>query len=264
MKTIHCSLLPERGKVLVGQQPLVQHVEQEASGPLSVYVNDVLTIVQIPVAIVHVESLLRELRTFPFQLKKRASGFKASTTTFGAIPKDGRHRHCMCSATTHNYPYLTELVGRFASYAQEVSARFFPDETRDIITFSKDFDPAWRLGNSAYTSAIVNNSNSLLYHRDAGNILNCVSSMLTLRKAMQGGWLVFPELNLRIMTGPVTLTMFAGSKLLHGVTPLVKETIESYRYTLVYYSRKGMEKCGTVEEELATIRSTKPRPAKEL
>jgi hypothetical protein len=78
--------------------------------------------------------------------------------------------------------------------------------------------------------------------------------MLVLREGMKGGWLVLPEYDARFFLRNNSIFMFDGQQILHGVTPMAKEREDGYRYSIVYYSLRGMWKCLTLTEELAQAR----------
>ena len=78
--------------------------------------------------------------------------------------------------------------------------------------------------------------------------------MLVLKKDMEGGWLCIPEINTRFLLKNNSLFMFDGQKLLHGVSPMNERSEDAYRFSIVYYSLKGMWKCLTLTEELLRAR----------
>lgn len=71
---------------------------------------------------------------------------------------------------------------------------------------------------------------------------------------MKGGGLSIPEIDTYIDLQDNTLLIFDGQELLHGVTPIAKQSKKSYRYTVVYYSLIQMWKCLTITEEMLAKR----------
>jgi hypothetical protein len=107
----------------------------------------------------------------------------------------------------------------------------------------------WWINNVPWTSGIINNTAALPYHRDRANIKGTLSSMLCLRSKVGGGHLDLPEYGVTLGIPDGSLTMFDGQDVWHGVTPLINESIDAYRYTIVLYSKSGCKACGCVENE---------------
>jgi hypothetical protein len=117
--------------------------------------------------------------------------------------------------------------------------------------------PEWVLGNSPFTSGVINKNNQLNYHFDSGNFKDVFSNMIAFRKKIEGGRLSLPEYNIGLEIDDSTVTLFDGQKILHGVTPINYLTPESYRFSIVYYSLSQMWKCTSPKEELDRIKKVK-------
>ena len=115
----------------------------------------------------------------------------------------------------------------------------------------------WKLGETVFTSGIVNKNNQINYHFDTGNFTEVFSAMLAFKNDMVGGHLVLPQYDLALEIADGSLTLFDGQKALHGVTPIHYKSDRSYRFTMVYYSLKNMWHCLEIDDELARIRNVK-------
>jgi hypothetical protein len=114
--------------------------------------------------------------------------------------------------------------------------------------------PDYRMAGTAFTSGIANDNNPLWYHFDTGNYPGVWSGMLTLRQGVEGGYLSMPEWDVGLRVADKSLLLFDGQGLLHGVTPITKTSETGRRFTVVYYSLKGMWKCLPPKAELERIR----------
>jgi hypothetical protein len=66
--------------------------------------------------------------------------------------------------------------------------------------------------------------------------------------------LALPEYDLAVAVKHKSLFFFDGQGILHGVTPMRLLRPQAKRYSLVYYSMRGMWKCEPLGAELARIR----------
>lgn len=66
-----------------------------------------------------------------------------------------------------------------------------------------------------------------------------------------------PEFGLGFEIKNSSLLIFDGQSILHGVTPIRRESENSYRYTVVFYTLLQMWKCEPLDKELARIRKIK-------
>jgi hypothetical protein len=129
-------------------------------------------------------------------------------------------------------------------------------EYHDKQVHDKIRDP-WIIEKSPFTSGIVNKNNQLKYHFDRGNIAKVFSNMVCFKKDCSGGRLSIPEFNLGLEIADKSILFFDGQSIMHGVTPFKMESINAYRYTLVYYTLQQMWHCDPIDEELARIKTKK-------
>lgn len=108
--------------------------------------------------------------------------------------------------------------------------------------------PDWRMGESWWTSGVLNHTSPMPYHRD-GNNLKAWSAMVTLRRGVRGGHLHLPEYDLTLPCRDGDVTWFPGWGLVHGVTPLHR-TGNGYRFSAVYYAVRTMAHCLPPDEEI--------------
>lgn len=107
----------------------------------------------------------------------------------------------------------------------------------------------WKLGTDTYwTSGVINQSASLPYHRDGFNF-QAWSAMPVFRRHMRGGYLSIPEYGAVLPCRDRWAVFFPGWQLVHGVTPMRRSAPGGYRYSVVYYSLRGMKDCFSAAQE---------------
>lgn len=105
-------------------------------------------------------------------------------------------------------------------------------------------------GRIPFSSGVVNKTAALPYHTDNGNVKLSWSMMIVLRRGMEGGELHCPEIDSYFACDDCSVTIFNGQSIKHGVTPLHRVEGNGYRYSVVYYSKRGFIGAGTPAEEV--------------
>lgn len=202
--------------------------------------------------------LVEELKNVNYQTTTRTGGLLTTSRIFGFQPRLERRQRSFCNQTSLNKEHpKTEAILR--GLASSISEQYFAQAPEVYENHKEMFSEVleeWKIQDSLFTSGIINKNNPLNYHFDSGNFENVLSCMLVLRKNMEGGWLCVPEIDTRFLLKNNSLFMFDGQKLLHGVSPMSEMETEddAYRFSIVYYSLKGMWKCLTLTEELLRSR----------
>lgn len=192
--------------------------------------------------------------------ENRLSGFQNAHRVFGSTaPVPLRKRWgCSIAAFNQEYPSVTERLGEFAHHAWRSIAEHAPAVAEEHYNLITDILPCWRFRDSAWTSGIVNRTSALPYHRDAGNIRGTWSSMLCLRREIEGGYLHLADLDVWLEIPSASITSFDGQGVLHAVSPIRPTGPRPYRYTTVLYAKSGCRGCleGPAEIRRAQERRT--------
>lgn len=203
-------------------------------------------------------NLVQHLRTVEYQKSTRTSGLVTHSRVFGYQPRVVMRRDfCTATSLAQTNPSVNDALTRGAVAITELYKTQFPDVVSKHGQLTDKVLPEWRMPDSVFTSGIINKNNPLKYHYDAGNFNDVCSCMLGYKSAIDGGYLAMPEFGIALAIDNKTISMFDGQKILHGVTPIHQRHAESYRYTVVYYSLKGMWKCEPLTAEIARIRKLK-------
>lgn len=96
----------------------------------------------------------------------------------------------------------------------------------------------YRFGN-LFTSSISNFNISAPFHRDTGNIKNCVNVIITKRKNSKGGNLYVPDYNACFDQCDNSILVYPAWRNLHGVTPIEPTFEGGYRNSLIFYALNG-------------------------
>lgn len=182
----------------------------------------------------------------------RLNGMRYENRTFGTTaPSPLRQRYgCSYSQFNISYPEAYKILEQMTRMWWTLFAEYMPEDYANHKALVDDqIHPDWLIGGYGWTSGIINNTAALPYHRDSNNIKGTVSAMLALRSRVGGGALHLPEYDLTLGIPDGSLTIFDGQDLWHGVTPLVNERPDAYRYTIVWYTKSGVKECGCAEDE---------------
>lgn len=165
---------------------------------------------------------------------------------------------CSASGMAKDYPLEHSALCAFSKTAKEYYSKIFPKQYEYNNNVVKEkILKEWTLEETVFTSGIINKDSVLQYHFDIGHVSKALSVMLTLKKDLIGGDLSIPEIDTLIKLKDNTLLIFDGQELLHGVTPIIKKSEKSYRFTIVYYSLIQMWKCLTITDEVIKARKTR-------
>ena len=187
----------------------------------------------------------------------RTSGLVTNSRIFGFAPRNELRKHpCRAVTLAAEQPKAHAVIASGA----EVVARYYMESMPEIAAEHKRLTdekvkPEYMLGDSMFTSGIVNRNNPLQYHFDSGNFGNCCSAMLGFKSDIAGGVLCVPELDVKFEIGDRSLLLFDGQGLLHGVTPITMLSPQAMRFTVVYYALKQMWNCEYLNDELVRQRA---------
>lgn len=180
----------------------------------------------------------------------RLGGINNRNVTFGFSPPQVLRRRYGCSACLYNQrcPGTCKLLGVLANRATDrlVDLGLFPEHE----TAMSGIHPDWRFAGSGYTSGIINDTAGLPYHKDSGNIAGTISSMYVARHGVDGGLLHVPELDVWFACPTGAWVIFDGQRLWHGVTPMLRQP-GGHRFTVVFYVKAGIRRCGPAADEPA-------------
>lgn len=194
--------------------------------------------------------LLSTLEQIRYEKNYRTGGLPTQSRIFGYSPRIVmRKDFCSSTRLAEEFPKAHKQICDWGEVVSEFYEQLNPVLFQKHIALTKTkVLPEWQIKNTPFTSGIINKNNPLRYHFDSGNFKDVWSCMYAVKSGMTGGHLIIPSLDIALDCNNA-LVMFDGQKLLHGVSPIKVNSLDAYRYSIVYYSLKGMWNCGKVDRE---------------
>jgi len=194
----------------------------------------------------------------------RTGGLKTRSRIFGYNPRN-TIRKDFCSATSLSVesPLEHKVICDFGEELSDLYAEHFPDiyKRHGDVTNEKMLTE-WVLGETPFTSGIVNKNNPLKYHFDSGNVKDVLSNMVVFKNGVEGGYLACPEFDIGFEVADNTVVLFDGQNILHGVTPIKNKHPKGYRYSVVYYTLQQIWNCLPMTQEMARARNVRQKREK--
>lgn len=194
-----------------------------------------------------------------YEENTRTSGLKTRSRIFGFNPRNAiRKDFCSTTSLAVQQPQEHAAVIKYGIQISGLYSQFTPEvyEQHMQITKAKVLDE-WAIKDTPFTSGIINKNNPLKYHFDSGNFKNVYSCMVVFKRGTRGGFLSMPEYGVGVSLPHNSVFMFDGQSVLHGVTPITKDSPTDTRYSIVYYSLQQIWNCLPLSEEIARIRNKK-------
>lgn len=205
------------------------------------------------------DRLFDALTRIKYDTSTRTSGMVTSSKIFGYAPRNAiRNLSCRAAAIALQHPTESDILKQFADVAAEQYHATNRELAEKHARMTKEnVKPGYQMGQSMFTSGIVNHNNPLKYHFDSGNYVGVWSAMFAFKRHVEGGRLACPEIGVSFECANKSLTMFDGQSILHGVTPIIKKRQDAVRYTVVYYSLKQMWSCESHRDEIERMRESR-------
>ena len=168
---------------------------------------------------------------------------KQFSTILGSIQARPHMRRPYNSiSSVHNKPTARNFVKSMwmlAVESEKIIEQIAPNiYNRQKKIFDKYVDKKWRFGN-LFTSSISNFNIAAGFHKDGGNIKDCVNVIITKRKDSTGGNTTVPDYNATVGSADNSMLVYPAWRNLHGVTPIVPTADGGYRNTLIFYALKS-------------------------
>ena len=166
------------------------------------------------------------------------------STILGSIaPKSHMKRMYPNISSVHSKPSAQNFVKAMlllCREAEEIIKAVAPSQFVKQMEALKTVHPKWKFGR-LFTSSISNYNISAPFHRDTANIKHTVNAIITKRYKSSGGNLHVPDYDLTVDQCDNSLLVYPAWLNVHGVTPIVTESADGYRNSLVFYPLQAFE-----------------------
>ena len=223
--------------------------------PFNLYENGELALSYV-IPEENLEPLRLACKTIKYQTEFRQSGLKTTSRVFGYEPrKTLRKDYCSSTSLSRDFPKQNNIILKGAGIVGKNYQKANPAlYDKHIAETEEKVGSDWKIHDAPFTSGIINENNPLKYHFDSGNYKNVWSGMVVFKEGITGGYLSMPEFGIGIALRDKSILYFDGQGILHGVTPIKRISKQSKRYSIVYYSLKGMWNCLPLNDEMIRIR----------
>lgn len=195
--------------------------------------------------------VLSLLDNIKFETNRRmATGKKSQLIQIGFTPRQLFNGQA-CLPTKH-YTGVMKHFGYYMSvYGEDQYRRVMPElYGAHAEQMRKLRNPEMRMApGSLFTSAVINCNNDIEYHIDTGNTDPGTTLLCYFMRDVDGGHTVVPELDFAYKPRNNWMTIFDGFRYIHGVEPIRQVEEGGVRYSVVFYSKKGLFKCHTSMDE---------------
>lgn len=198
----------------------------------------------------------KELRSknVPKSTMKRSSGFGDGnlekevlqySTILGSVPpKPHMRRPYATISSVHSvksaHIFIKSML-MLANESEKIIKQLTPNvwqKQHDI--FEKNISSKWKFGN-LWTSSISNYNISAPFHKDNGNLENCVNVIIAKKRNATGGNTTIPDYGATINSCDNSMLVYPAWRNLHGVTPIIPTYEGGYRNSLVFYPLKAFK-----------------------
>jgi hypothetical protein len=261
MQTIEIKRTPLEIKDFVKRRAETSDFKTLITEPCLITENGVPRILYAKVDPVQSQAVRSAVKAIKYTPTQRTAGLKTTSATFGYAPRNTiMKNYCSATVMAANNPKQHSAICDFGETLASLYSEFFPDVYKmHKGVVSEKMLPEWVIGQTPFTSGIVNKNNPLKYHFDGGNIKDVLSNMVVFKHGVVGGFLSCPEFGIGFECADNTVILFDGQNILHGVTPIQKQTESAYRYSVVYYTLQQIWNCKPITEEIIFARQNRAK-----
>jgi hypothetical protein len=220
--------------------------------PIGFYIKDISKYSEKCSKLAHLAN--HELRTknVPKSTMKRSSGLRDSaaevlqySTIIGSVPpKPMMRRPYPTISSVHGVKSAQTFIKAMIMLCEE-SEKIIKTLTPEIYERQKNIietniPKKWRFG-KLFTSSISNYNIAANFHRDAGNLENCVNVIIAKRENSTGGNTTVPDYGATMDSCDNSMLVYPAWRNVHGVTPIIPTKEGGYRNSLVFYPLKAFK-----------------------
>lgn len=244
-------------KEFLGRPPLPEHYDHVVRSDADVYCDGELVAVYRRLDAKVCGPLLAAFKALKFGGSARVGQktLKSENVVFGFSPRSPlRRNYCSACLLSREKPRIYEEMEKWAVRADDFIRLNAPDAYKRYKEQADTISLDWRIAGTVFTTGQINDSSAVRYHRDAADLKHTWNVITVLNHDVVGGYTVVPAFRVAFdAQGPIQVG-FSTPDEVHGVTPIHRRAGRGYRYSMIFYTMKGMLNCGTPEEELKRVR----------
>lgn len=168
---------------------------------------------------------------------------KQYSTIIGGVPPNELSRRFYPSmSSVHSEPKASRFISAMMGLGNEawkLIKEKLPEAAKQHEEAIEKVSADLRLCN-AFTSSISNANISAPYHVDKANLVPTLNAIFFTRHNAHGGYLHVPDYGITVDSAHCAMLVYPAWANVHGVTPIIKETDEGYRNSLIFYSLKRL------------------------
>lgn len=179
-----------------------------------------------------------------------------SSAIIGYYGRSGRFPFCRETAFVKNEPQRWANVLPLVHEVDGIFKETLPERYAIQRAFAEGVSSDFRITGTAFSTLTINNNVCGTIHKDAGDFKDGFGIIGFFREGeYTGGELCFPQYKVFVDCKDSDLLFFNPHEW-HGVHPMkhVDPANEGTRVSIVYYFRKNLCDCGTVQDELDRAR----------
>jgi hypothetical protein len=169
---------------------------------------------------------------------------KQFSTIIGSVaPKPHMRRNYGSQSSVHSVKSAQTFIKAMlllAKESEQLIKQILPKQYEMQLEMFADVKDKWKFSN-LFTSSISNFNISAPFHRDTGNIQNCVNVIICKRLNSKGGDLHIPDYNATIGQVDNSILVYPAWRNVHGVTPIIPTFEGGYRNSLIFYPLKAFK-----------------------
>lgn len=247
--------IPLAKSEIIGKPVTDNHYDEIIEHSSYVYLENSKPVVYLNLNYSGFDELIPHLQNLKFaQSTRKTLGQYNKSMLFGAVAaKINRDSFCNVGATVSHAPVLNQLLKLKYSTLSDAYMKLAIPQWQKVgqnVFKNSDIHEDWRMGNSFWTSGIINKNSPHNFHMDDNNCRNAHSAMITLKNNVSGGYLVMPEYRIAFKVSNRSLIYFCGREIIHGVSPMQIHQ-DGFRYSIVYYTTADLKYCDSYENEMS-------------
>jgi hypothetical protein len=154
------------------------------------------------------------------------------------------------TAYTEKNPELFQKAYPFLQTLNKGFKELLPWRWANQKAAADKIDQRYLVPETVFTTITVNKSFRTAAHYDAGDLDTGLSNLLVLGDGQYtGGYLIFPQYRVAVDVRPGDLLLVNNHEIIHGNTPIVLNTPEAERISIVCYFREKMLELKSFEYE---------------